>query len=232
MTRANSRSPALPAGRGAAARVAVFGQRVSQPTFGDRVLSRLFLMAIAALFAVPGGMLWDLGLNYDGVSGAMMSKIYPATYLSFAAFVLLLLTRRGGAYLVNLFLKKERSSLILLTAAGAVFAFAALDHRPGLAGLIDTFYLPVLLVIIAVELEERGIARGEQLLHLLLTCNAVLTLAEFASGTDLFPYRFEGQKLFDIRPSGLQDIAVDNAVVTGTYLVIFCLIREVCSHGV
>ena len=37
------------------------------------------------LLAVSGGLLWDLGYNYDGLQGSPLTKIHPFTYFVFAA---------------------------------------------------------------------------------------------------------------------------------------------------
>lgn len=184
------------------------------------IVRDLFVTDIVLLFTVSGGLLWDLGLNYDGISGAMASKIHPATYLAFAAFSLLLLARRNPVSIFAELAKRERGSLIMVTATAAVLAFAILTKRPGIAGLIDTFWLPAVLVTVAGAIDPQAGNRASPVLHAILACNALLTVFEFASGIDLIPYRFEGMTLYDDRPAGLQGIAVENALIIGTYLMV------------
>jgi hypothetical protein len=185
-----------------------------------RVIAVMFIAIVASLFHVSGGMLWEIGLNYDGISGAMASKIHPATYLTVSTFVLFLLARRNPASLLATLICRHAGSLVLLLATSAVMLFVILDHRHGLAGLVDTFLLPALLIIMIAELGSPTMRRLETMLHVLIACNALLTLFEFVSGLQLFPFRFDGELLVDTRPNGLQDHPLVNAVVTGTYLTI------------
>src|SRR4029077_7623639 len=163
---------------------------------------------------------WRCGLNYDGISGAMASKIHPATYLTVSTFALFLLARRNPASFLATLISRHPGSVVFLLATSSVMLFVILDHRHGLAGLIDSFFLPVLLIFITAELGSLTMRRVETMLHVLIACNELLTLFEFVSGVRLFPYRFEGELLVDTRPNGLQDHPLQNSVVTGTYLTI------------
>lgn len=182
--------------------------------------SRLFLLEMATLFTISGGLLWNFGINYDGLSGAMASKIHPATYGAVLIVIgIVSLTHNPVVTLFGL-LRRELGSLTLLVATFLVLIFAITTQRPGIAGLIDTFCLPALLVIILDETPRPIIERAEAWLHLILAGNAIMTIYEFANGLDLIPYRFEGVLLYNPRPSGLQGQAVNNGVVIGTYLMI------------
>jgi hypothetical protein len=183
-------------------------------------ISALLTGAVALLFTVSGGMLWELGLNYDGISGAMASKIHPATYSTVCAFTLFLVSRRNPASFLPKLIVYHPGSLAFLIATTAVMLFVIVDRRPGLAGLIDTFVLPVLLFLIIAERKTITVHRLETMLHVLLALNALLTLFEFVSRTQVFPYRYEGEKLIDTRPVGFQGHPLPNSVVTGTYIAI------------
>jgi len=43
-------------------------------------LSSSLVLLVVVLFAVSGGVLWPLGINYEGVTGSAASKIHPFTY--------------------------------------------------------------------------------------------------------------------------------------------------------
>lgn len=195
------------------------GTTDARPVPGShRVISVLLKTVVALLFIVSGGMLWELGLNYDGISGAPASKIHPATYVTVFTFVLFVLARRHPGSLMPKLISRHPGSLVFLVATCAVLLFVVVSRRPGPAGLVDTFILPVLLVWILAE-QSSGAIRGlETMIHWLLTCNALLVLAEFIGGIQLFPYRFEGELLIDIRPNGFNGHPLTNAVVTGTYI--------------
>src|SRR5262249_8940439 len=72
----------------------------SAPISG-RIVSALVKLTVLLLFTVPGGVLWELGLNYDGITGAAASKIHPATYVTVLAFALFVLARRNPASLLS-----------------------------------------------------------------------------------------------------------------------------------
>ena len=184
----------------------------------SRVLSALVTLIVLLLFTVSGGMLWELGLNYDGITGAPASKIHPATYATVVAFALFVLARRNPASLVPKLASQRPGSVVFFFAAISVLAFIVIDRRPGPAGTVDTFILPILLTWIFAEQNARSMRSLELMLHLLLTFNALLTLYEFIAGTQLFPYRFEGELLIDYRPGGLIGHPLTNSVVTGTYI--------------
>jgi hypothetical protein len=189
----------------------------SEPV-ASQVLSALVKMTVLLLFTVSGGMLWELGLNYDGITGAPASKIHPATYVTVVAFMLFVLARRNPASLVAKLASRRPGSVVFFFATFSVLTFIVIDRRPGPAGTVDTFILPILLAWIFAEQNARSMRSLELMLHLLLTFNALLTLYEFIAGTQLFPYRFEGELLIDSRPGGLIGHPLTNSVVTGTYI--------------
>jgi hypothetical protein len=129
-----------------------------------------------------------------------------------------LLTRRNSlSWTVK---DRHLGSAVMLAVTVILFVIAAANKRPGIAGLVDTFCLPALLLIIFhTTMASRKISL-DVVLHMILGLNAVLTIYEFSAGVDLIPYRFEGVMLYDRRPAGLQGIAVNNAVIIGTYLII------------
>src|SRR4051794_33597702 len=61
------------------------------------VIAALCFVVVTLLFAVSSGLLWNLGVNYNGIEGAAASKIHPATYLAFFTFGLLIVGRRNPA---------------------------------------------------------------------------------------------------------------------------------------
>src|SRR5258708_20428558 len=93
-----------------------------------RVIAVMFMAIVASLFIVSGGMLWKFGLNYDGISGAMASKIHPATYLTVSTFVLFLLARRNPASFLAALISRHPGSLVLLLPTFTAMCFAFLSH--------------------------------------------------------------------------------------------------------
>ena len=185
-----------------------------------KLIDTLFLVDVAILFTVSGGMLWFAGLNYDGLSGSGAAKIHPATYLAVACFLLLLFTRRNPAAALASVTAHQNGALILLAAFAGVMMFVVIDQRPGPAGLLDTFCFPAVLTIVAAQVSDRDKTNVEKLLHIILAVNALMTLVEFVLQTEFFPYRMDGETLVENRPCGLQGHPLSNAVMTGLYGVI------------
>ena len=87
-------------------------------------------------------MLGALGINHGGVTGAIASKIHPATYLAFST--LALLSSRGAI--------RPRSSLPGHASTGnarvpdrdlMLAAYIVLDGRKGIATIFDTYLLAI-----------------------------------------------------------------------------------------
>ncbi len=53
----------------------------------DRPTAFGLAISVVVLFAVPGGMLWLIGYNYDGLTGSAATKIHPFTYMIVLIFV-------------------------------------------------------------------------------------------------------------------------------------------------
>lgn len=177
-------------------------------------------LVVAVLFGVSGGLLWDVGLNYEGLSGGAASKIHPSTYMlvllfAWAAFA------SGDiiGYLVHVG-RRRPASVFLLAAAALMFAHIAARAAPGLAGTIDTNLGPPLMVLLLADFDERSKQRIEITIHVLMTANALMGLGEFFSGYLVFPYRFDGAVFpTDTRSTALQGHPLVNAAVGCAYLL-------------
>src|SRR4051812_27467210 len=94
------------------------GRRAAGRTRGlaYTVIAASFLVMVVLLFAVSSGLLWNLGINYNGVSGAMASKIHPATYLGFLILGLLIVARRNPASFFVSLVTRHPGTLAFLLA--------------------------------------------------------------------------------------------------------------------
>lgn len=195
------------------------------PSRATRPLSRtlvagLFLAIAFLLFAVSGGMLWFFGINYSGVTGAIASKIHPATYLACLTLAFAVLARRNPAAFFVALVTRHAGTLAFLAATAILGAYIVLDGRKGIATVFDTYLLAIFVALIAAELDERDFTRVEKLIHLLLAANALLALAEYALKTRFFPYRFDGVVMdWDNRSNGLLGHPLENAQITGLYIM-------------
>ena len=185
------------------------------------VVATLFTAIVVMLFTLSGGVLWELGVNYDGITGAVASKIHPATYLGLATFGLFAVARRNPAGFLAMLITRYPGALCFLLATGLLGFYTVFDQRHGIATVFDTYLLAVMLGVIGAELGSRDLARVEKLLHVLFAANAALVLVEYVIDHRFFPYRFDGQAFeWDKRSTGLFGHPLENAAIIGTYLMV------------
>lgn len=179
-----------------------------------------FLGIVLLMFAVPAGLLWDLGINYSGVTGAMASKIHPSTYLAVFTLALFIVARRNPASFFVTLVTRHAGTLAFLLATLMLAGWIVLGGRKGIATVFDTFLLAMIIALIAAELDQRDFARVEKLIHVLFAVNALLALFEYVADRQVFPSNFEGVALdLDNRSSGLFGHPLENAHLIGIYIM-------------
>jgi hypothetical protein len=184
-------------------------------------LTRLGLTGVVLLlFGMSGGMLWLAGYNYDGLQGSPLSKIHPSTYLLVLVFIWRsCVFGNPVGYMVHVADRRPASALMAVIAT-VLLVVVVLRQRPGMAGMIDTFVAPALLVLMLGEDDEKTFARLAVVVHAVMTVNALLALFEFATKHLVFPYRFDGVTFTqDLRSTALQGHPLSNATVTSVYVL-------------
>jgi hypothetical protein len=178
------------------------------------------LIVVVLLFAVSGGLLWRLGYNYDGVTGGMVTKIHPATYLILATFAWVAASSGNPVAYAVRGAALRPGSLFLVVAMATMFLQIVAHKAPGMAGTIDTFLGPPLLVVLLIDLDERVMRRIEIAIHALMTANALMALAEFVLRTRFLPYRLDGDAFeWDTRSTALHGHPLANAIITAWYIM-------------
>jgi hypothetical protein len=196
----------------------------SQPSIRSRRIGRSMssvplALLVVLLHAVSGGVLWSWGLNYEGVTGSAASKIHPFTYFILAYFGWRVVSSGDPVRFLGR-CEQTPASFIMLSAGLVLFIHTVLRAAPGMAGVIDTFIGPALLVMLLARANETNMRVVEITLHVLMTANALLALVEFAADYRVFPYRFDGEFFaFDSRSSALHGHPLANAMVTACYLL-------------
>ena len=194
----------------------------ARPRAGVRagVEAAAFVLWVLALVGISGGLLWALGINYDGISGSAPAKIHPATYL---AVVLLgwTLMRAGNPVIPVAQALNRRPACVLLALCGVLLlVLIAARGGTGLAGSIDTFVLAGLVPILLLDRDAATLRRLETVFHLVILANALLGLFELASGQRFFPFRFDGMAFeTDTRSAALQGHPLVNATMTACYVL-------------
>ncbi len=179
-----------------------------------------FLLLTVVLVGVSGGLLWALGLNYDGISGSAPSKIHPATYMAVALVGWTMLRAGNPVIPVAQALNRRPACVLLATCGVLLLVLIAARGGTGLAGSIDTFVLAGLIPILLMDRDTATLRRIETIFHLMMLANALLGLFEFASGQRFFPFRFDGMAFeTDTRSAALQGHPLVNATLTACYIL-------------
>ena len=178
------------------------------------------IVIVVLLLGVSGGMLWEVGYNYDGLTGSPATKIHPSTYLLFVAAL-------WRAFAAGNPLRFGLARIAVLPAASwllvlsiLLLVLTALRGGVGLAGFIDTFSAPALLALLLADYGEADLKPLTATLHAMLAINAVMGLLEYAAHTQVFPFRLDGVRQFeDMRSTALQGHPLSNAALTGIYVI-------------
>lgn len=200
------------------------GLSASRAAVMPRWLVRAESLALALLallmMGVSGGLLWALGLNYDGITGSAAAKIHPATYLAVAVFGWTLL-RAGNPVIPAAQALNRRPAAVLMASCGVLLLVViAARGGTGLAGSIDTYVLAGLVPILLADRDAGTMARLESVFHAVMLANAVLGLVELGTGQRYFPFRFDGLAFeTDTRSAALQGHPLGNATMTACYIL-------------
>jgi hypothetical protein len=182
--------------------------------------SLALVVLVVILFMLSGGVLWVLGLNYEGLTGSAASKIHPFTYLVILVFGWYALTARHVLSYFSQTVQRTPASLLLMVAGMALFGQIIARNGAGMAGAIDTYLGPGLLLMLLGWARETELRKVEVTLHVLMGINAATALIEFASDTRFFPYRFDGEFFpSDTRSTAWQGHPLINAIVTACYVL-------------
>lgn len=181
-------------------------------------------LSVAALFLISNLMLTRLGLAYETSGGAQWQKIAPATYLAFAALAAFLAAHPNLAALGDEIVRRHKGLIVFAFAWAMLFAYIVISHGSPLTAILDTFLLPMALFVVLPRLPERSQRTLALSLHVFMAANALLGLAEFATGWRLTPLVAEGLVLTsDYRSSALLGHPLNNATMTAGYALILML---------
>lgn len=178
----------------------------------------MLIVLTVLILGVSGGMLWLVGINYDGLTGSPPQKIHPSTYLCILLFGWAALSYGNPIGYVVHAAQIRPASMLLAASSIALFLHIVLRAGPGMAGALDTFLLPGLLVVILAERSDDTWRQLELTVHAVMLVNALLGLVEFGTHTLFFPYRLDGAVFeTDTRSSALQGHPLGNATLTACY---------------
>lgn len=172
------------------------------------------------VMGVSGGLLWTVGINYDGLSGGAPQKIHPSTYLVVLMFGWGALRHGNPVGYVVRGAQLRPAAFLLATSSLVLFLHIVLRAGPGMAGALDTFLLPALLVLVLADRDIETWRRIELAIHAVMLVNAGMGLVEFGTQHLFFPYRLDGEVFAtDTRSAALQGHPLGNATLTACYVL-------------
>lgn len=193
----------------------------SRRSFGEGAAGLLTALSLAVLFLVSGLMLNTMGIAYDTSGGALWQKIHPASYVAFLALACLAFSRlRPGAFLDDV-ARYHKGALVFLGMSVLLLVHVALFVHAPIAAIVDTFLLPVALLLLLSRVSELEVSTLAVFVHAAITANALIAIFEFSTGARLTPLVAEGVTLVaDWRSSALFGHPLLNALVTAAYTLI------------
>lgn len=172
------------------------------------------------VMGVSGGLLWTVGINYDGLAGGAPQKIHPSTYLVVLMFGWGLLRQGNPVDAVVRGAQLRPAAFLLAVSSLVLFLHIVLRAGPGMAGALDTFLLPALLVLVLADRDGDTWHRIERAIHAVMLVNAAMGLVEFGTKHLFFPYRLDGEVFAtDTRSAALQGHPLGNATLTACYVL-------------
>jgi hypothetical protein len=184
------------------------------------VPSWLFVVGVLVLYTVSGGLLWLVGINYEGLTGSPISKIHPGTYMVVAAFAIAAIQSGNPVAFAAELTRYRPAAFLLLIATVVLFVDIVINAGQGMAGTLDTYMLASLVVGLFAKSDTKTRTRIETVIHAAMIANAVLGLVEFGTKHLYFPYRFDGALLVtDTRSTALQGHPLGNATITSFYIL-------------
>jgi hypothetical protein len=180
------------------------------------------LAFVAVLFLVSPNLLFLLGVGYSSPTGSQLEKVHPALYLAVVLLAIALLSRLPRPN----FLARAQGAAYWLAAAAisSLLLFAAVSVESGggeLSGLLVTYLLPALAVLVLGYADEATLKRLPGVIGVFFLVNSTTGLVESASGARLLPF-VAGDALltFDYRPTAVLGHPLSNAMLTGGWLLI------------
>ena len=197
----------------------------SQSSSGlEAIIHWLALLFSAVLMAISPFALNAVGWNYDGVDGSAFTRFHPATII--ALLLTLIIHLRSGnpvAGFAGALMRDLSLSIFLCAWAVLLFHASANQERPA-AALVDTFLLPVLVILMVRAVRAETRAGFALIIHGVFFLNAVIGIGEFLTGLRLTPYVAGGIHITDDwRSSALLGHPLGNALLTGCYVALLIL---------
>lgn len=150
------------------------------------LITALLLLATVLMGTVSSSLLAHFKIHYSTLGGAFYEKLHPATYVMLLALFLSLVRNSDPIAEIDRFFGRANLVLIYLICVLLLLAQALALARP-FAVVMDTFLLPLLVVIIAWQTPARHLRVVAWAIHAVVLVNVCLGYYEYFSGHRLVP---------------------------------------------
>ena len=176
------------------------------------------------LFGVSHLMLAEAGLHYETPGGSIIEKVHPASWMAFALLgVAVLAAGHPLAWLNHVFARHKGLIVFFLGWLVLLWHLVMNQHLP-FTQLIDTFALPMALVLLLEAASGGQLRMLARAIHGLMALNALLGLYEAASGWHLTPLIIgDLVQTDDWRATALMGHPLNNAAITAQYVIALAL---------
>jgi len=190
-------------------------------SFGESAAGFLTALSLATLFLFSGLMLNAMGIAYDTSGGELWQKIHPASYVAFLALACLAFARFSPGAFADDVARHHKGTLLFLAVSLLLLVHIVFFLHAPIAVIVDTFLLPVALLLLLTRISEREASGLAVFVHAAMTANALIAIFEFATGERLTPLVAGGVALVtDWRSSGLLGHPLINALTSAVYTLI------------
>lgn len=201
--------------------------RASEALFqalGSLVLTFMTGLGIVLMFVLSAMALFHFGLNYEAPGGSFIEKIHPGSWLIFLALLLAMLGHGNPVRFLDQVVPRHPGLALFLVTWVLLLVQVIVVQKAPFTPLIDTFLMPIALVVLIDRLSETAKRNLARIVHLIFFANALLGLYEFIAGYRLTPY-FAGtvEILDDWRSTSLFGHPLANAILSGSYIVAICV---------
>jgi hypothetical protein len=152
----------------------------------DIAITGLMLCAVIVTFTISSSMLTTWHIHYLTSGGSFIEKLHPATYLTFAAFGLLLIRHGNPIGELNRILSDAKLLFLYFFCWLFLLVQVVVLDRP-FTVIIDTFLLPVVLCLVIWQLSPSQRRPLVFAFHATMLLNVALGYFEYATGHRLFP---------------------------------------------
>jgi hypothetical protein len=178
------------------------------------------LIATILVFAISPTVLFLAGLNYEATGGNALEKIHPGTFLYLLAFLLFSLRNGNPFVLLGQLVWRYPFAAVFFAAWSGHITYVVAFLKVPFTPLIDTFLLPILVLWTLGLSRHATRERFAILLHVLMTLNALIGIAEVATGWRLTPFLVAGIEIpDDWRATALFGHPLANACLGGAYML-------------